>query len=169
MTSGVRGPRKWRTGGSGAMRRYHIGGMTPWGQVNLDLPRSDISEMKRVLRTYGHPGYDRMLNLIALPGAMIVLMVPGTRRLMYMVNACIILVRVGIAGVVILLVLKQWWWALGCAGGAYMVSAYIQTWLNYEIGARLFALLRALPEHDGSGRQFDAQGLRLEDLEARLR
>ena len=39
-----------------------------------------------------------------------------------------------------------WWWALGCFAWAFIVHTYLQTCLNYEIGARLLVLDQRLLE-----------------------
>lgn len=173
LSNASRGGETRRSRGKG--RTYRVSGDTSWGEFDFDLRRSDITEMKRRLRADGIPSYDKVLKMVADAGNQSrLVMVPGTLRLMWLLNGCIVLVRVGIVAVVVLLVLRHWWWALGCAAAAYVLSAYAQAELNYELGARLLALdlnLASLSQLKAwrGGVDLDTQGWTLEEHEADTR
>ena len=82
-----------------------------------------------------------MLRVMSHPAARLrLLMFPGTRVVQQLLKICFIIVRLGIVGVVVLLFMRSWWWALACFALVFSVNTYLQTFINYEIGARLFVL-----------------------------
>ena len=110
------------------MRTYHIEGNTPMGNVNIEISRSEIVAMKKQITADGIAGYSEMVRLMSHPAAVFrVRMVPGTHRLQWLLNTCIILGRLGVVAIVILLFMRHWWWALGCVLLVYLISGPLQT------------------------------------------
>lgn len=123
------------------MKVYHVKGPSPIGDVDIQIHRCEITAMKKRIMADGKQGYSEMLRVMSHPAAIArVRMVPGTHALQWLLNTCLILGRVGIVGVVVLLLMRYWWWALGCAFVDYLVVCFLQTHINYEVGARLFVL-----------------------------
>ena len=123
------------------MKTYHVTGKTPMGDMDLEISRSEIVSMKNEIMDNDKAGYSEMLRIMSHPAAIIrYQMIPGTRRLRWILNACILLGRLGIVVVIVFLIMRYWWWALGTAVLDYFLVSYVQTWINYEIGARLFVL-----------------------------
>ena len=123
------------------MRTYRVKGNGPMGEIDIEIPRSEIVAVKKQIMADGTDGYSEMLRIMSHPAAIFrYQMISGTRVLRWLLNTCIILSRLGIVVVVILLFMRHWWWALGCGFVWYFVISPLQTSINYEIGARLFAL-----------------------------
>ncbi len=151
------------------MRVYHVRGKIPFGvdvlDVDIEIPRSEILTMKRQLRGDGYVfgdciTYDEILRVTSHFAAHLRLrMIPGTWLILLLLKTCFMSVRLGIIAVVILLIMRRWWCAIAILALTYIVNTYLQTFINYELGARLFVLdqhLRELyeekePNHCSSG------------------
>jgi len=138
------------------MRVYHVRGKIWFGpdvlDVDIEIPRSQILAMKKQLRGDGYVcgdyiTYDKMLIVTSHFAAHLRLrMVPGTWLILLLLKACLISVRLGIIAVVILLIMRRWWWAIASLALTYIVNTYLQTLINYELGARLLVLDQHLGE-----------------------
>ena len=138
------------------MRVYHVRGKIPFGadvlDVDTEIPRSKILAMKRQLRGDGYVfgdciTYDEILRVTSHFAAHLRLrMIPGTWLILLLLKTCFMSVRLGIIAVVILLIMRRWWWAIAISALTYIVNTYLQTLINYELGARLFVLDQHLRE-----------------------
>ncbi len=138
------------------MRVYHVRGKIPFGadvlDVDIEIPRHEILAMKKQLRGdasfFGDRiNYDEMLRVTSHFGAHRRLRtIPGTCFMLFLLRACFISVRLGIIAVVILLITRHWWWVVAVLALTYIVNAYLQTLINYELGARLYVLDEHLRE-----------------------
>jgi len=135
---------------------YHVTGTIPLGadvlDVDIEIPRSEILAMKKQLRDDGcvfgdYITYYEMLRITSHFAAQLRLrMIPGTWLILLLLKACFIFVRLGIITMVILLIMRRWWWAIAVLVLMYIVNTYLQTLINYELGARLFVLDQHLRE-----------------------
>lgn len=130
------------------MRTYRLAGNTPFGHINIEIPRSEIVDMKKRIKSNGYDEYCGMLRVMS-PSVAIsrYQMIPGTRLLRYLLNTCIWLNRTCITIAVIMLFMRQWLLFLLFICLWFLIAQYLQTAINYEIGARLFVIdehLRAL-------------------------
>ena len=113
----------------------------PFGAIDVQIPRSEIVAIKKQIKADGVEGYSKMLHVMAFPAAVYrYCMIPGTKLLHWLLMACIKSRWLILVLAVALLFLRLWWWSLGLAVFYFLVISNIQTTLNYEIGARLFAL-----------------------------
>ena len=132
------------------MKIYHVTGNTPTGEIDLKISRSEIVSMKKDIMDNDKAGYSEMIRIMSHPATIArYQMIPGTRTLRWILNVCILLGRLGIAVVVILLLMRYWWLAIGVGVLDYFLVGYVQTWINYEIGARLFVLDQRLYQEFG--------------------
>ena len=109
----------------------------------LDITREKVLKTKKTIKTdfklRKMQAYNEMLgtciNPIAVMRASFV--IPSTKYLVWLLNAIIFTTRVLIIVIIILLFKKQWYWAMGLAIIDYILSAYVQTELNFEIASRV--------------------------------
>lgn len=131
------------------MKVYRVMGNTPFGEIDIEIPSSEIIASKKRIRADGKFGYSEMMRLMSHPAAVVrYCMIPGTNVLRWVLNSCIIGGRLLILVAIALLFVRLWWWSLGLGVFYFLVLSPIQTMLNYEIGARLFALDLRLMEID---------------------
>jgi hypothetical protein len=131
------------------MKIYRVKGNTPFGEIDIEIPRSEIIASKKRIRADGKFGYSEMTRLMSHPAAVVrYCMVPRTNVLRWVLKSCIIGGRLLILVAVALLFVRLWWWSLGLGVFHFLVLYPIQAMLNYEIGARLFALDMRLMEID---------------------
>lgn len=110
-------------------------------ELDLEIPRSDIVAMKKLVKVAGSPGYSEMLRLMSHPTAIArYCMVPGTNLLRWLLNTCILGSRLLIVLAIVLAFWRLWWWCLGLVVFSFLVLSPVQTAVNYEIGARLLIL-----------------------------
>ena len=131
------------------MKVYQVRGNTPFGEIDIEIPRSEIIASKKRIRADGKFGYSEMMRLMSHPAAVVrYCMVPGTNVLHRVLKSCIIGGRMLILVAVALLFVRLWWWSLGLGVFHFLILFPTQKMLNYEIGARLFALDMRLMEID---------------------
>ena len=115
------------------------------GEIDLQIPRSEVVAMKEATIACGRTGYDTMLRVMSHPAAIPrYSLIPGTNVLRWLLNGCIVAGKLILLASALLLFWRLWWWSLGLFVFDFIVINRIQTALNYEIGARLFALDQAL-------------------------
>lgn len=132
-------PSKTKKGRS--MRTYRLAGNTPFGHLNVEIARSEIVNMKRRIKSGGYDEYNGMLKVMSHPAAIIrYQMIPGTHLLRYLLNTCIFLSRLAIVVAVIMLFMRHWLLGSLFILLWFLIAQYVQTSINYEIGARLFVI-----------------------------
>lgn len=121
------------------MKKYIIEPNEFTNNEQIIITRDEIKLMKKKCISGGNVFYNHMLNVlrpkVALARAS---MIPGTKILIWVLNACIFAVRILIVTAIILLFYKLWVISLITFGVVYLLSTPIQTAINYEIAARLF-------------------------------
>lgn len=123
------------------MKVYNVEPNQLTGDKPIQITRDEIDSMKRKTKAGGYEAYSMMLNLLSPPVAMArACMVPGTHALRWILNGCILVGRLIIPAIIVLLILRLWVWAVVAAVVGYIAVFRIQAGINYEIGARLFAL-----------------------------
>ncbi len=105
------------------------------------ITRNEIKTMKNKCKSGGYKVYDLMLNVLQPKVAsQRVCLIPGTKIIVWCLSACIISVRILLVTAIILLFYKMWFISLGTFILVYLIGTPIQTYINYELGARLFVL-----------------------------
>ena len=123
------------------MKVYNVTASPLTGGKAIQITRNEIDSMKRKAKARGYEGYSMMLNVLSPPHAMArACMVPGTHALRRLLNGYILVGRLIIPAIIVLLFCRLWIWAAVAAVVGYIVVFRIQAIINYEIGARLFAL-----------------------------
>ena len=123
------------------MKKYFVKANQLTGDNDIEITRKEVLDMKRKIKDGGYAAYSMMLNLLSPKVAITrVCMIPGTALLVWGLNMCIIFGRLLIIVFIIFMFFQKWWWALATAILCYLLIFKIQTFINYEIGARLFAL-----------------------------
>jgi hypothetical protein len=111
------------------------------GNNDIIITRKEVLDMKKKMKSGGYTAYSMMLNVLSPKVAIArACMIPGTRLLVWGLNACIIFGRLLILVFVVSLLMRKWWCTLGIAALDYIIIFKIQTIINYEIGSRLFVL-----------------------------
>ena len=107
----------------------------------IQITRGDIDKAQEKTQAEGSDGYWQMLELLSQPEAVErACLVPGTTAIRWMLTMCIFAGRLTTVAVIALLVLRLWIWSVLAAVVAYIIVVRLQSIINYEIGARLFAL-----------------------------
>ncbi len=123
------------------MKVYTVQPNSLTGDKPIEITRDEIDNKKRQAKDGGNEAYSMMLNLLSSSRAMDrACMVPGTHALQWALNGCILFGKLIIAAIIVLLLMRLWVLAAVAAVVGYIVVFRMQTEVNYEIGARLFAL-----------------------------
>jgi Flp pilus assembly protein TadB len=123
------------------MKVYNVLPSPLTGDKPIQITRGEIDEAKQKTKAGGLDGYSLMLDLLSPPAAMArACLVPGTNALRWTLNGCIIVGMIMILAVLVLLLFRLWVWSAVAAIVAYILVFRLQTTINHEIGARLFAL-----------------------------
>ena len=119
------------------LKKYFIKANQLTGNNDIIITRNEVLDMKKKMKSGGYPAYSMMLNVLSPKIAMArACMIPGTRLLVWGLNACIIFGRLLILVFIISLFMRKWWLALGIAVLDYIIIFKLQTVINYEIGFR---------------------------------
>jgi len=123
------------------MKTYDVSPNPITGDKPIQITRCEIDDTKRKVKATGSEGYSMMLNVLSPPVAMArACLVPGTNALRWVLNGCIIVGKLALLGVLVLLLFRLWIWSAVAAVVGYILVFQLQTIINYEIAARLFAL-----------------------------
>ena len=112
-----------------------------YGDIDIEIPRSEITAIKKQIKADGWLGYNEMLRIMSHSEAIArYCLIPGTNFFRFFLNLCIFGGRILFVVAIGLLFGRLWWWSLGLVVFYFLVVSNIQTMINYEIGSRLFAL-----------------------------
>jgi len=123
------------------MREYIVKPSDFTNNKEIRITRDEIISMKKKCISGGNTFYNLMLNVLQPKVALQrVCIIPGTKFIVWCLSACIFSVRTLIVTAILLLFYKLWLISLGTFIIVYLLSTPIQTYINYELGARLFVL-----------------------------
>lgn len=119
--------------------------------IKVTISRSEINSIKMHLKAGDVSLYDDILLRLSNPVCQLRLcLIPGSFLLMKSINVCTLLpwfIHLFTIITITILSWKLWWWLLLISIAIQLVILiYIQTNINFELGARLFALDHNLKE-----------------------
>lgn len=113
--------------------------------THIELPKADIRYMKCLLQKEGTVGYDKIVPRVSLRTCKLRLkLIPGSKLLLTALNICMYLPWLFHLTSLFLIITFSWkscWWTIVVSIGLDIILlTFIQTQINWELGARLLVL-----------------------------